>query len=174
MDKKRANNNNAHSSIGMRVLYLIMGVGIYLYSAYFLSQVIENNCFTNEAQNWPTVQGEIMNVRLGRKGVVSKYYPIVDYKYTVDDMDFWGSRISSIAKNEDRLVLYETAKESMAKFRAQDDLVDVFYDPQNPQRSVLIWESFPLYRKIISLLFLLGLGSLFLLLLAKPTLWNRK
>ena len=95
--------------------------------------------------NWRKVKGQITEVGIKKEirpmpktGCMTQMYrPIVRYRYTAKSHEYSGSKISY---NNDRTMWYSSRKWAVGrgnKWKA-GKIVDVYYDPQNPQRACLV------------------------------------
>jgi hypothetical protein len=107
-----------------------------------------------ESANWPTAPGQITDVRIDvTRGVIStgnsvtptqSYQPKVAYLYTVGGQPYRGSRINFKVLN---FAFENRAKKAVENYKV-GTAVPVFFDPADPQVSVLDRDSKPRAVKI--------------------------
>ena len=95
--------------------------------------------------SWRKVKGQITEVGIKEEirqmpksgGMAPMYKPAVRYRYTADSREYSGSKISY---NNDSTMWYSSRKWAVSrgsKWKA-GKIVDVYYDPDNPQRACLV------------------------------------
>ncbi len=133
----------------MKRLILDLSGGVFLFSVmlYFLFQITADHLQYRHNQSWPATEGVITKSRIitdyrssGDPPTTEKYYKLeVSYSYTVDDTTYIGDRISPSGNVSSRN--HRTVEDIFVKYPPNKSL-NVFYDPQNPERAIL--ESGPL------------------------------
>ena len=92
--------------------------------------------------DWAETQGTVLSARLDvgyssrNASQVKGYRPSVEYEYTVDDIRYTGNRFEHALS-----ATYTTDKalvEEQLKAFSEGSAVNVFYDPADPTRSVLV------------------------------------
>lgn len=108
--------------------------------------------------NWPTVQGTVISSDWIRTGTQGNTEPEIKYEYDVDGQHYKSDKISFHGLEEDSVVYnYKEGREAK-----------IYYDPQDPQTSVLL----PGYKTQSAMLMLLiaagcavfGWGGLFFII----------
>ncbi len=127
--------------MGKKIALLILaagGVGLLIWSHSRYSRM-------KEAQGWPTAEAEIVSSEIeshrrrsrsssrSRTREVTMYTPVVEYEYNVNGEIYTSSRVSffdgsSTARFDARGVVDKYP---------QGKVVSAYYDPDNPQNSVL-------------------------------------
>lgn len=141
--------------------YILIGIGgICFYCGFEYSRNGKRSLM------WPKVIGiikvsEVRESRTGRgSGYSNSYAFVVEYDYIVDEESYTNDLYSY-------KVTYNAAKSrgarELVKKYPLDSLVDVYYDPQKPKRSVLLpginrWSYAPYLAGIAFVLF--GIGML--------------
>ena len=99
----------------------------------------------SKSSHWPAAEGRIISSRIflsshreiggGKSGARSTTYSVqVRYSYEVDDQTFEGSRLSY---GEEGHSNRSEAQKVLARY-PQGKEVEVYYDPMDPKRSVLV------------------------------------
>ncbi|MCG6157513.1 DUF3592 domain-containing protein [Rubinisphaera margarita] len=85
---------------------------------------------------WPTTEGRVISstvqTKHGTGGDPSRYFPVVEYEYTVNGESLRGDRISY-----DTQLMAQSSAAAIAKRYAAGREVTVFYDPDAPADSVI-------------------------------------
>ena len=108
---------------------VIFGIGL---ACYALRQVRASM----QSRYWPHVQGTILEAKLITTGSSEGgplYWPSVHYRYRIDDRLFHSNRISF----DSPCRRHRGYAQRMVSQYAEDDAVQVYYDPRNPQAAVL-------------------------------------
>ena len=121
----------------MKKLFLIVVWGIL--GPLIVMQMLEK-C---SSKTWPSVTGTITSSRVisgnkssgrGHSRTSAVHYEIrVTYRYPVDGMYFTGNRIKI---NPDSTTIRKFAEEELLSYPV-GKTVTVYYDPENPEKSVL-------------------------------------
>ena len=85
---------------------------------------------------WPTVEGRVISstvqTKHGTGGDITRYYPVVEYEYSVEGKSLRGNRITFDTQPMDH-----TSAASIANRYSVRRSVPVFYDPEDTANSVL-------------------------------------
>ena len=151
----------------MLALFLLAGLG-------FLAKGIHTGFEARASLDWPAAPGKVLGSRVatrtenrkhhGRKRrLVVVHRADVQYRYEVDGGGFVGTRVSfhDIASSDPG-----PAHETVARYPA-DSVLTVYYDPEDPTRSVL--EPGPAGGS--SHFFMLGGGFLFVSIFGLTLIW---
>lgn len=158
------NDNNINLVLlGILVFTTLLGLAL---TGYGIRNIID----AWKSKSWPTVEGEITRSVITEKlddDSRTRYTLHVDYDYTIDRSRFTGKRFKG-----DRIEFvspdyhdHEEAKSVLSRYPLGEK-VTVYYDPENPAKSVLVpgnWAgNIPL---IAAGLLFFGLGALFILMI---------
>jgi hypothetical protein len=105
------------------VIIAIIGAGLT-----FLGLIKLNNAA--QAKKWPTTIGTITSSVVG--GAV-KYYPSINYTYTIDGIAYTSNRISTMNFNTKKR---SVAEEFLKKYPGGSE-VKVYYNKEDPAKSLL-------------------------------------
>lgn len=96
----------------------------------------------NATKAWPTVSGQVLHSTVEARrshssegGYSTSYYPVVVYQYQVNGRAYQSNQInagSPIGRGSQRFV-----EQYVAENYAPGAVVQVYYDPENPQQAVL-------------------------------------
>jgi hypothetical protein len=111
---------------GLGAFFFLLGAPI---SGYFLMHILLQ---AKAAEHWPSTVGALSKAQVHQDGV-GHYTSEVEYHYRVNNQDFTGTRIK-IADGESE---YRDAAEQSLRGLKVGQPLDVFYDPADPQQSVL-------------------------------------
>jgi hypothetical protein len=168
------NGNNATVGLGLFLLAVAAFMAFASRRQLRTSQL--NAKLQAESANWPSAPGQITDVRIDvTRGVVStgnsitptqSYQPKVAYLYAVGGRQYRGARINFKVLN---FTFENRAKKSIKNYKV-GAAVPVFYDPADPQVSVLDRDSKPRAVDISTMFFfvlsvvvgLLGVGMFFI------------
>lgn len=104
-----------------------------VFCSFFLITTIQDLSYYKVSGNWPTTRAEITISEVKKCGKGSSKRPIVEYKYIVDNKNYtsqkliFGSAGCGDGITNDVLEKYQVG-----------DFVNILYDPEFPQRAVLI------------------------------------
>ena len=91
-------------------------------------------------EDWSTTNGQVTAARLGERQSDNTYEPIIEYVYTVNDVQYHGNKVfPGINTNSKR----DTAQEILDKHPVKM-YVPVRYNPQNPSESALEEQPHPM------------------------------
>jgi len=118
-------------------------IGVLLFAGVFLYlgwQVVRQETGAlrggRASQNWPSVDGKIISssIRTSSSSGAgrSRYYPVVEYEYSVDGKSLRGDRISF----DTQPVSHQSAT-VITKRYSVGRVVPVFYDPEDASKCVL-------------------------------------
>ncbi|MAT13861.1 MAG: hypothetical protein CMJ46_01165 [Planctomyces sp.] len=89
-----------------------------------------------ETRDWPTVPGKFIDygVEYDTSGSSTRYYPLVGYEYTVEEIPLYGHRLS-FNKNS-----FSSEAEAIAVSEQFEvgQTVEVYYVPEDPRESVIV------------------------------------
>lgn len=128
---------------------LVMGI-------LFITLGIRNHALGKESESWPVVEGSFVSE--SSSGQKKKKRIHISYEYRVDGVSYKNSRVN-----------FADDKASKRKIRDQYDVGDklkVYYQPDNPEQSVLEpgASSGSLVIKIVGGLFCIALSIIFLMM----------
>jgi hypothetical protein len=109
----------------MRFIFVSLGLGV-LIAALWMRHM------NRKAASWPGTVGKIIDSRLERDAHDAGNTVLITYAYTVDERSFQSSCVSFTPKSDH----LHTKEEVVARYPV-DQSVTVYFDPANPQRSVL-------------------------------------
>lgn len=117
------------------ILIILIAIGMIFVSSggYFLYR-------ESRIRNWPVASGVILNaevIRISRSGSSPSFKPSVSYKYQVNGKEFTGKRVSNVSRTYGN----SADAEAVIADYTQSRQVSVYYNPQNPQDSVLKHQS---------------------------------
>jgi len=145
-----------------RGFFLCFGLLMMLAGAGGAWQMTSDWIWSNASRDWPQTTGIIESRYAvarsgGRRGVDAGWDFNAAYRYQVRGKSYIGTRYdwSSIAKSKQQVARLYSA-------HPPNFLVPVFYDPNQPQRSCLVPDSFHRNSIYSSLIFCFGLLCLFL------------
>lgn len=88
------------------------------------------------SMTWPTVEGRVISstvqTKHGTGGDTTRYYPVVEYEYSVEGKSFRGNRITFGTQTMDH-----TSAAGIAKRYSVGRSVEVFYAPEDAADCVL-------------------------------------
>lgn len=116
---------------------VLLFAGVFLYLGWEVVRQETGALRSGSAsRTWPTVEGRVISsgvqTRHGTSGDITRYYPVVEYEYSVEGRSFRGNRISFDTQTMDY-----TSAANIAKRYAVGRKVTVFYDPNDAGHSVL-------------------------------------
>ncbi len=127
-------------SFGEGVLY----AGLFLLGVGFLSAGLYLRWRSAVSRHWPTVPGTIVRARAREQvdtreggGVITRYYPEVEYAYTVAGHTYRSTRIRfgglpfSLTPDRDEVITW------LKEHYPEGKNVTVHYNPRRPQEAVL-------------------------------------
>lgn len=98
-----------------------------------------------KSSNWEATTGVVLESAVEKiyrapsdntpDGRTVEYKLVLKYKYTVKDAVYYGDKLYAVMPN---ITASTSEAERLADVYAAGKTVDVYYDPQNPQRSALI------------------------------------
>lgn len=106
-------------------LILLLGV-VVAYPLWFWE--------ARQARGWPATAGEVIESRVEQR--VSRYYPVVAYRYSVDGRSF-TSRVIGLSSERQRFGTFQEAQAVIVSYPVGSQ-VQVRYNPDNPSRAALI------------------------------------
>lgn len=118
-------------------------IGILLFAGVFLYlgwEVVRQETGAlrggRASKTWPTVEGRVISstvqTKHGTGGDITRYYPVVEYEYSVEGKSLRSNRINFNTQPMD-----QTSAASIAKRYSAGRRVTVFYDPEDRANSVL-------------------------------------
>lgn len=123
-------------AFGVGGVFLLVGGSFLLFGLLFAGLGLLLNGAGLESENWPTVEGTITVSRVRSyedSDQNTMYEADVEYDYIAKDRRLTGNRITAIAvANSSRRVI-----EDLIAPYPVGSAVTVYYDPDNPERSVL-------------------------------------
>lgn len=118
--------------------------GVFFWaSLYTLLMMLYSLMFQFKVSSWPSTNGKLIEKDITEFGYSfapsgKEYRVKIAYKYTVDDCEYFGNRLSPwlfVTSNNATFIL----KKQLNKIANQiDGSVKVFYNPKNPGKSFLI------------------------------------
>lgn len=148
----------------IKIYVLLFGLFFLIVSAFIFFFYSKRYNLARESDSWPKVQGvitksEIKNVLVGR----TQFKPLVEYTYTVNGSDYSSNWINIGNLFKDRKGKNE-AIEIVNKFSSNSN-VSIYYDSNNPIRSVLIPGLLPIHSTLKTISIVMILADFFLLAL---------
>lgn len=138
----------------MNTAYILVSLGFVIFCLYILGYAIANYRKANASEFWETTTGKLVELQLwGKRRVDGAMLDCenlsVKYQYEVNGKSFVGNRA----------VLYtlhypETV--DFAKRHPQGSTISIFYNPKNPEESVILPGLHP--QKPNSEIWLAGIG----------------
>ena len=113
-------------------IYFIVGLACFIFSAFLYKKSISTKA-------WPSCKGEILHSSVKKWSYSDKspsYKAKINYKYIVDNQIYISNRIyygSFLYK----FSAYRKEADLLVKNFKVGNIVDVFFDPQQPNKSVL-------------------------------------
>ncbi len=123
----------------MRVFFTAIPSIIACVALFFIVMGTREWMLAVESTKWPTVEGTVLSSsvsesRHGRKsGRRTDYFPKIEYAYTVDGVNYTGSKVSFKTTSPSRASAEEIVQAHPAQSRCA-----IAYDPSDPTRSVLV------------------------------------
>lgn len=116
---------------------ILMFAGVFLYLGWeVVRQETDALRGGSASRTWPTVEGRVVSstvqAKHGTGGDLTRYYPVVEYEYSVKGKLLRGNRIAFDTQPMDH-----TSAASIVKRYSAGRSVPVFYDPENTANSVL-------------------------------------
>ncbi|MCB1058252.1 MAG: DUF3592 domain-containing protein [Acidobacteria bacterium] len=148
------------------VFILVVGVAMMVFGIYFIVLGIE-------ARSWPMVEGRVVSTTIRVETDVSsntgatraqrkrhhRYYPQVNYTWTVDGESYSGSRYT-LGTTYEKFRERSDAREAAKQFPA-GSAIPVYYDPKDPSQAVLDpSSSFAIYIPLLLGLFFAAASGL--------------
>lgn len=115
------------------LIFLLIGLFLCSFGVYFL--YIEGNL-----RHWPIAQGRVYDTQiadLSRSGSTPSFKPIIFYKYIVNEREYSNNRLTVISRTYGKK---SDAQDVISKYQVHQN-VDVFYNPLDPQDSILKQQS---------------------------------
>jgi hypothetical protein len=110
---------------------MLAAVLIGAFGAFFFTKAITSRRDIAASQTWPSVQGEIIDVNVSRRPGKKRGTDLdVRYRYSVDGRDFVGKRAA--------FAMEGSTHNDLADRWRREPRVPIYYDPQDPSRSVLL------------------------------------
>ncbi|MBU0468025.1 MAG: DUF3592 domain-containing protein [Candidatus Omnitrophica bacterium] len=119
---------------------LILAVILLVSGAFLFSGTAKTVRVGVETESWPAVSGNMQFSQILQRGSVEEgtdealYYPDVRYFYVVDGTRYEGTKLFAYDYFTPNKELLE---DILSNFR-NSSIIDVFYDKENPERSVLL------------------------------------
>ncbi len=149
-----------------RIFLIVVSIAIYGYAVGYVFTGIRINEFTNSSKNWPSTKGSVTSIDFKSwttgKGSYRNYKLIIEYQYSVAGKEYNNDRISSNLSDTRPTIDQDAATRRLQQLEPPSGRINVFYDPEDPSRSMLIWEEFSLFKRILSCIFLAFIGSIFM------------
>ncbi|MEZ6047917.1 MAG: DUF3592 domain-containing protein [Planctomycetaceae bacterium] len=113
----------------------VITIGFISVGVFLFVTALREYSESKQSRSWPCVKGTILSSQVISNEYKSEsiYIPEFSYRYTVRQKTYTGERLK-IVEVHDRYK--EVAEKLVAKFPAGKE-VRVFYNPQQPERSVL-------------------------------------
>ncbi len=118
--------------------------GVFFWASFYaLTVMLYSLRFQINVRSWPSTAGELVDEKINEFGYAhahshKEYKVSLIYKYTVEDREYTGTRLSPwlFITNDNAAFILKKQLNSVA--RKSDGSVLVFYNPKNPQKSFLI------------------------------------
>jgi len=142
------------------LLSIIFMLGFILLGGVFMYGAINGRLKSKKAQSWPVVNGRVISSEVEEdryrsttgKATIS-YVPDISYEYNVNGKDYTGKTVIFGTTTYD----YLTASRISEKF-APESTPRVYYNPANPQDSVLLPQATEGMRSLIPGIFFIVTG----------------
>ena len=105
-------------------------------------------------EDWATIGGQVTAARLGERQSDNMYEPIVEYVYTVNDVQYHGNKVFPGINTSSKK---DTAQEIL-DHHPVNTYVPVRYNPQNPSESALEERPHPMNFIALAGWVLMGFG----------------
>ena len=129
-------------------------VGLFIYSQFYGVYFVK---FRYESTSGKIIRSEIEEIQQEEDcgeyctKIVTAYRPKLLYEYQIGKIKYYGTRYRAFPRGEDRLWA-----EGIVKAYPAEKQITVFYNPQNPERSVLSTEtSEHFWEKLVFIILLL-------------------
>jgi hypothetical protein len=141
----------------MGLLITVIGIGFAIWGTMVVMEA-------RSAANWPTTEGTIVvskfdrNFNTSSSGKGKWYYDVkIKYSYTVDSLEYESKRVDF--KSANYHYKSEVIPSAIARRYPVGKKVDVYYNPDDPEKAVLKTEiTFMTYIGLLIGIFLIGLG----------------
>ena len=97
------------------------------------------NKWTKRIKGWKQVQAKLISKKIGERKILqgtelNNYRIYIEYEFTVDGKTYHGNILNMIElEGGEQSMLMTTAERNIKKIT---DPISVYYDPQNPERSL--------------------------------------
>ncbi len=118
---------------------IILAIALLVAGSVLFTGTAKTVKYGIETESWPAVSGNMQFTRILQKGKGEEledvlYYPDVGYVYTVENVRYQGSKLFAYQYTTPNKEILE---DILSPFQ-NISIIDVFYDVDNPARSVLI------------------------------------
>ena len=155
---------SALRSPNVRTAAAVCGLGLLLASAVGVVLKGRAVAAARETAAWPSVRGVVTRAGIVETAPGGRYLPDVTYAYAIAGREYVGDRVRVSAR---RSLTRRAAERAAGEFAAGEP-VRVYYDPEDPRRSVLRPGAEPDQYALLAALFAAGgLGAALLAVLRR-------